>query len=134
MKTITAEFLGFVAVGAINTGVTYAVYLAARSYIHYSIAYTAAFVIGIALSYLLNVLFVFKGRHSINAAVTFPFVYMVQYFYGLIVLSMLVEVFGVSNTIAMLVVIATSVPLTFVLMKRVFASVRPGDTFSARQK
>src|SRR5436309_3269739 len=71
MKTIVGEFLGFVIVGAINTALTYALFLFIQQYVHYWIAYTIAFVIGIVLSYLLNVVFVFKSGHSINAMFKF---------------------------------------------------------------
>ena len=50
MKTIAREFSGFVIVGAINTALTYALFLLIQQNMHYWIAYTIAFVIGIVFS------------------------------------------------------------------------------------
>ncbi len=124
-----AQFSNFVIIGVVNTGLTYGIFLILQGYVHYSLAYTVAFVVGIALSYLLNVLFVFKGGHSAGAALKFPFIYLIQYVYGSILLALLVEVFTLPKAIAMLVVTTTSALLTFVLMRRVFESSRPHNNF-----
>jgi putative flippase GtrA len=65
MKTIAGEFTGFLVVGAVNTALTYVLFLVLARYTHYRIAYTIASVVG--MSYVLNALFVFKGRHSTRA-------------------------------------------------------------------
>ena len=121
MKSIEL-FWGFLAVGSVNTILTYGLYLVALPYLHYSIAYTVAFAAGIALSYFLNVTFVFKGRHSIAAILKFPLVYLVQYVYSLIMLTGLIEVFRISRSAAMLIVIATSVLISFFLVKTIFGT------------
>jgi putative flippase GtrA len=77
MKKIAGESTGFL-VGAVNTTMTYALFLVLALYMYYWIAYTVAFVVGIALSYVLNALFVFKGRQSTRAMFKFPFVYVLQ--------------------------------------------------------
>ena len=74
MKTIAGEFTGFLVVGAVNTALTYVLFLVLARYTHYRIAYTIASVVG--MSYVLNALFVFKGRHSTRAKFKFPFVYV----------------------------------------------------------
>ena len=133
MKKIAGEFSGFLVVGAVNTAVTYALFLVLARYTHYWIAYTIAFVVGIALSYVLNALFVFKGRHSTGAMFKFPFVYVFQYLYGSLALVAIVEGLGIAKPVAMLIVIATSVVMTFVLVRLAFHGQPAGARFSARQ-
>jgi putative flippase GtrA len=134
MNPIAGEFSSFVIVGAINTVLTYMLFLFIQQYTHYWIAYTIAFVVGIVLSYLLNVLFVFKGGHSIGAMLKFPFIYLLQYLYGSLALITIVEALGIAKPIAMLIVIATSVLLTFLLVRLVFRNRPPSPSFSARQR
>ena len=71
MKTIAGEFTGFLVVGAVNTALTYVLFLVLARYTHYWTAYTIASLLGIALSYVLNALFVFKARHSTGAMFKF---------------------------------------------------------------
>jgi putative flippase GtrA len=80
------------------------------------IAYTVAYVLGIATSYLINVTFVFRQKKSLRSAIKFPFVYVAQYFLGLALLSALTY-YGLDSRIAMLLVIIVSVPFTFVLSR-----------------
>src|SRR5262249_40281235 len=109
MKKIAGEFSGFLVIGAINTAVTYGLFLVLARYTHYWPAYTIAFVGGIALSYVLNALLVFTGRHSIGAMFKFSFVYVFQYLFGSLSLVAIVDGLGIVKPVAMLIVIAISV-------------------------
>ncbi|WP_373696686.1 GtrA family protein [Microvirga yunnanensis] len=102
--------------GAANTALSYAVFLLLQQFMKPTAAYSAAYVLGIVFSYLINTTFVFRQRRSVRSALKFPFVYIAQYFVGLAILSILTY-FGLDSRIAMLVVIAVSVPLTFVLSR-----------------
>jgi putative flippase GtrA len=79
-------------------------------------AYSVAYVLGIASSYAINVIFVFQARGSLKTALKFPLVYAIQYVVGLAILSSLTH-YGVDSRLAMLLVIAVSVPLTFLLTR-----------------
>jgi putative flippase GtrA len=115
--TIGSSFLRFLLGGAVNTVLTYALFLVLDRFLHHSIAYTLAYLGGIALAYVLAAKFVFRTGFELRSALRFPGVYVVQYLYGLAALSLLIETLRVPSEIAMLLVIATSVPLTFVLTK-----------------
>ncbi len=117
MKRLAGQALRFLVSGAINTAVTYAIYLVLLHYVDYRSAYSAAFVSGIVLSYALNVRFVFQVRPSWRSAILFPLVYAIQYLVGLGVLQLVVEQFAIPPKFALLASIAVSVPLTFVLTR-----------------
>jgi putative flippase GtrA len=134
MKKIAGEFSGFLVVGAINTAVTYALFLVLARYTHYWTAYTIAFLLGIALSYVLNALVVFTARHSIGAMFKFSFVYVFQYLFGSLSLVAMVDGLGFAKPIAMLIVVAISVPMTFVLVRLAFHGQGAGAQFSPRQR
>lgn len=107
-----AEFARFLIVGATNTAFSYVVFLALYLVMHYQAAYALSYAAGIVLSYFLNVHFVFKTRRSLASFLKFPFVYLLQYGLGALVLGLLVRK-GVDPRLAMLGVIAITVPITF---------------------
>jgi putative flippase GtrA len=116
---IRGEALRFVIAGAINTAVTYAIYLALLPWSGYALAYTIAYVAGIALSYVLNTWYVFRVRRDLRGLALFPLVYLAQYLIGMLVLSLAVNSFGVPAKFALLISIAITVPMTFLLSRLV---------------
>ncbi|MFC4172892.1 GtrA family protein [Microvirga sp. GCM10011540] len=125
MKATRIQFSKFLLGGAVNTGVTYALFVGAGQILSPSAAYTFAYILGIGLSYFINSFFVFRARASLRSALQFPVVYLVQYLTGLILLTILTRL-GLDSRIAMLLVIAVNVPLTFVLTRRILKP-RPCD-------
>jgi putative flippase GtrA len=111
------EAIRFLLVGGLNTGVTFVLFLALCWVMPAPAAYTATYIAGIALSYVLNSLFVFGTDLSLRTALRFPLVYLVQYLYGLAVVSALTGWLRVPNAAAIAVVIVTSLPLTYVLSR-----------------
>ena len=53
MRQTLRELARFLAAGAVNTALTYAIYLLLLAIAPYLVAYTVAYVSGIAISYLL---------------------------------------------------------------------------------
>lgn len=117
MKLVDDRFIRFLISGAINTLLTYAVFVLLGRWLHHAVAYTIAYLLGIALSYAMAAMYVFRTGVSVRNALRFPLVYVVQYLYGLAVLSLLVDRFGVPQDLAMIAVIATSIPLTFLMTR-----------------
>ncbi|GLW96928.1 GtrA family protein [Microtetraspora sp. NBRC 16547] len=116
-----SPFARFLIGGAVNTGVTYGLFVVVALWLPVSVAYTLVFLSGIALSYVINTAFVFRTRASIGSAVRFPGVYLVQYFVGLALLTLLVRL-GVASWVAMPMTMCVTVPLTFVMSRYVLAS------------
>lgn len=121
LKIIQGEFARFLLAGATNTLLSYLLYLLLLEFLAYLLAYSIAYCIGIALSYFLNIYFVFKQRASLTSFVKFPIVYVVQYGLGAGMLWLLVDRAGMAPAIAMLGVIVVTIPVTFLASRFVLA-------------
>lgn len=113
------QFARFVAVGAVNTGVSYLVFLTASHRLPYQLAYAAAYAAGIVTAYQLNTRFVFGGSRSVATALAYPFVYVAQYLLGALVLHLAIEWTGISPRWAALAAILITIPVSFVLNRAV---------------
>ena len=107
------QFVRFIVSGALNTGITYGLYLLLLPILGYLAAYSAAYVAGIFLSYWLNSAFVFRAPMNWRGLVRFPLVYVVQYLLTGFLLWLCVDTLGVDQQIALLVAIAVTIPVTF---------------------
>ena len=83
----------------------------------YPMAYTISYAAGILLSYYLNARFVFKEKLRLLKALQYPVVYLVQYLLGIVLLYLLVEAAHLSRALAPLVVVAFTVPITYLLSR-----------------
>ena len=110
----------FVIGGALNTTVTYVIYLFLHAFIGYQWAFLAAYLLGIALSYLFNALIVFRAKPNLTSAMTFPLIYVVQYSASGGLLALLVERMRIDERIAPLLVAVAVMPLTYLLMRYMF--------------
>jgi putative flippase GtrA len=109
-------FMRFGIGGAINTLLTYLIFLVLVSVIDYRAAYTVVFAAGIVLSYWINASFVFKSRHSRARIAKYCLVYLSQYLAGLLLLYVFVDTLRLPSAVAMLLVIGITAPITFVLL------------------
>ncbi|WP_440225594.1 GtrA family protein [Dokdonella sp. MW10] len=117
-RQIIGEGLRFLVGGALNTGFTYLVYLLLLMAVRYEVAYVIAYLVGIVTSYLVNALLVFRQPLDRKAALAFPLVYVVQILLGTVLLRVLVE-HGIDEKVAPLIVIAATIPLTFLMTRLV---------------
>jgi len=124
MKSIDATVPRFLVAGLVNTGVTYALYLLLLRILAYRTAFSIAFIVGILLSYALNARFVFRRPATWASLIRFPLVYLVQYFGGLALVSILVEWVGVPTWLAPILALLVTIPLTYTLSRLVFVSGR----------
>lgn len=113
------EFFRFLAVGAFNTAAGYVLYLGLLQVFGYRVAYSIAFVLGVLVSYALNTRYVFRQPFSFSKLLQFPLVYVVQYALGIALLFVLVEVLSIPAFVAPLIVVVVSVPVTFVLSRKI---------------
>ena len=112
-----SEFVRFIFFGAINTGITFVMYVFLLRFLSYEIAYTISYAAGILISYWLNAKFVFQEPLRIGRALQYPLVYLVQYLLGLVLLFLLVEVAHVSKIVAPLLIAVLTLPVTFLLSR-----------------
>jgi putative flippase GtrA len=113
--------LRFLLGGGLNTMVTYGIYLVLNIWIVYSIAYTIAYLSGIVFSYIINTQWVFKQKTSLKSAGMYPLVYLIQYLLGISLLHVLVAVLQLPETIAPLIIIVISLPVTYILTKLILS-------------
>lgn len=118
--TTWATLARFIIAGVINTGASYALYWLLLPTMHYQAAYALSFAAGIALSYSLNRRFVFRTSHSGRKLLLFPLTYLASYALGSAVLGAAVWI-GVDPRLGPVLSACASIPLTFLLNRRVLA-------------
>jgi putative flippase GtrA len=119
MKVINREFCRFIFWGGVNTLAGYSIYALLLSFLSYLISYSIAYVAGIFISYFLNSKFVFKQELKLSKALKYPLVYVTQYLLGMVCLYLLVQVLRVNKLIAAAIVVLLSIPLTYLLSRRI---------------
>ena len=117
---IENRLIRFIFTGALNTLITYCVYIVLETVLEYQIAYLISYSIGILCSYLMNALFVFRRYLSLKTFLRFQLVYVVQYLASAILLEILVRWAGLSTMVAPIVAIVVTVPLTFLASRAIF--------------
>ena len=113
--------------GGANTVLTYGLYLVFNLFLHFQVAYTASYVVGIIFSYFYNSLVVFKSPLSYVKFALFPVVYLVQYFLSIVLLSFFVQRLQVSEALAPIIVFIIVTPLTYLLSKLVLKEKKQPD-------
>jgi len=119
LSTPRREFAMFIFFGAVNTVLTYGIYLLLVLFIAYPAAYTVSYASGVFISYYLNARFVFKEKLRLSKAMQYPIVYLAQYLIGLGALYLLIEVAQLSKFFAAIVIVVITVPCTYLLSRYV---------------
>lgn len=126
------RWLRFIVGGGINTGVTYILYLIFNTMLNYQLAYFIAYVFGVFFSYWFNSKFVFRVPLSWKKFLSYPVVYIVQYFLSASLLGLFVEYFEVSELFAPIVVVILLVPITYIMSKLILKGNVSNDVDSPR--
>jgi putative flippase GtrA len=103
--------------GGVNTLLTYGLYLLFNLFLHFQVAFTASYVIGIIFAYFYNSLVVFKSPLSYMKFALFPVVYLFQYLLSIVLLAVFVQRLQVSETLAPIFVLIIVTPVTYLLSK-----------------
>ena len=111
-------FFRFLGVGALNTLLTYCLYVALAGVMHYQVAYALAYAVGIVLQFVLHSRWVFRIGMRWSNLLGYPPIHLVLYGFGALLLRLLVEGFDVAARLAPLLVIAISIPLSYFLTRR----------------
>lgn len=115
-----APWLRFLLSGGLNTALTYTVYLLLLPLLSYTLAYSAAFALGLVWAYLLNRHFVFRQHRGLLSVLSVPLIYLVQYGLGLGLLWLWIDWAGFDPRLGPLFVAAASVPVSYWLSKKAF--------------
>jgi putative flippase GtrA len=120
-KTITSlagqRWFRFIVGGGINTGFTYIAYICFNFFLNYQASYLIAYALGVVFSYWLNARFVFCVSVSWRGLFSYPIVYVVQYALSALILAGLVDQFKISESIAPLLVVGLTIPVTYIMSK-----------------
>ena len=105
------QFLKFVFVGFINTGVFYGIYYVMLQLNYsYAVALTVGNIIGIINSYIWNKFFTFGSKKASKGEVTkFLVIAIMQYFLNLLIVYICVDLVGISPELAGVIAISISV-------------------------
>lgn len=117
MEGLLGQSLRFLMGGGANTLATYGLYWLLLVIVAPQIAYAISFAIGVALSYVLNLRFVFRKRHSIKKMALFPLIYMIVYLVGAGALHIAIRYLEVHAGFAPLLSIASTLPISFLLTR-----------------
>lgn len=111
------RWLRFVIGGVVNAAFSYFIYWIFNILLNYQVAYLIAYVSGVFFSYWFNARIVFCVPLSWSGLLSFPAVYLVQYFVSALILAWLIEMLEVSELLAPLVVASTMIPVTYLMAK-----------------
>ena len=114
-----SQFARFLLVGGFNTVASYALYLALLWLVPIpEVAFTGTWIAGVTWSYFLNAKFTFRARHSARKFALFPLAYLAQYVVGFTLLKVALWI-GIPPALAPLPSMIVTVPMAFLLMRRV---------------
>lgn len=119
MIAVVARFL---ASGVLNTLSTLLLYWLLLALLSPQAAYAVSFAIGVILSYVLNLRFVFRERHSTKKVLLFPLVYLATYALGAGVLQVAIHRLSVPAAVAPLLSIVCTLPVSFLLIRWLLAN------------
>ena len=111
----------FIFGGLINTSITYFIFLALNFFVTYWLAYSAAFIIGVVISFVINRNFVFNEDSGLKS-----FAVLLTFYLGLLaynngILYVLVSKIPLPEEIAVILVIALNVPISFLFIRRIMS-------------
>lgn len=119
---ISRELLKFLVSGSLNTALTYLLYYLLLSFLNYQLAYAITYIAGILISYWLNLKYVFQEVGNWKKFILYPGIYIIQYLVGALFLWLLVHKFSFSVTVAPIIVIILTLPMSFLLNRLVLTS------------
>ncbi|MTW87831.1 GtrA family protein [Virgibacillus dakarensis] len=121
MKVISREFIKFILVGIINTANYYIVYLFLLTIweINYMMAHICGFLISFIISFFLNSYFTFMVKPTLSKFLQFPLTQAFNVAVSSLFMYVFVEHFQMDSTIAPILSIFITTPLTFIITGKI---------------
>jgi putative flippase GtrA len=113
------RIIRFGAVGVVNTGVYWGLYLLLKLALPYLVAHVIAFALATVGSYFLNCFFTFRTRPSWRTFLLFPLSTASNFVITSVGLYLLVDVGHFNDKISPLVAAAFAIPITYVVARYV---------------
>lgn len=116
-KFLTKQFLSFGIIGAFNTVLTQVLYMGFES-LGINVAFASAFadIIGIIVSYFLNMIFTYKERLSLKTFVAFPLSYLPGLTISAFITWLVADIFGGPRKWAKLISLPIYIPINYLFM------------------
>lgn len=115
------SFYRFIIIGFFNTFSGYAIYLVlVNLFFNHINSYIISYIVGIVISYFLNSSFVFKVQPKFSTFLVFPLVYIIQFILGFAGIYFLIDILAINKNIAPLIIIVFTLPIGFLLSRKVF--------------
>jgi putative flippase GtrA len=121
----SGQILRFCLVGAVNTATFYGCYRLMLPVMPYFAAYTLAFSLSMAGSFLLNTYFTYRTRPTWHKFALFPLTNATNYALQSAGLFTLVHWLQLNKKVAPLLAAAFAVPFTYVLTRRILVTPHP---------
>jgi putative flippase GtrA len=125
MRFIDGSIPRFLVAGTLNTALTYIAYLLLLNVSPYRLAFTISFVLGVAISYVLNTRFVFRSASTRRSMLQFPLICVAQYLLGLVLVSLGVSWLGMPAWMAPLAALVLTIPFTYFLTRMLLTGRQP---------
>ena len=111
------EFLGFLAIGGINTlgGTLYAYLLSL--FLQENIAFIVGYIISLFIAYLLNIVFVFKEKLSLIKLIKFCISYIPNFILQNLIVLVVYNIMGWHRLLAYAMAAIIGIPITFLFVK-----------------
>ena len=116
------QLVRFLAVGGANTVITGAIFLALASMTSRTVAYTAAFAIGIAFAAIVTPQVVFRARASSTRRLRYVLWYLIVYLVGLGAVYVLDEFWRIGTVVIAVTAFIATAGMSFIGARYLFAS------------
>lgn len=114
---VSRQMVTFAAVGVVNTGVYYGLYLLLLNRLPYLAAHTVAFTLSMVGSFFLNARFTYRTRPTLRKFLLFPLTNVTNFLFTTAGMYLIVDVLHAGHRFAPLVTSAAAIPVTFVVSR-----------------
>lgn len=123
--SLRGQAIRYLIIGGLNTLVSYAVFIGLGLFIPAGVAYTIAYVIGLAWVVFGSSRFVFGGGHSARRLILFTGWYLLVYAAGQLVVQLIAPADFVSLLITSGIILLVTTPLSFIGGRYIFRPPAP---------
>ena len=113
------EFIRFVMVGVLATGLHYGLYFVLQRFINVNIAYTLGYAFSFIANFYLTAYFTFGKKPSWGKAFGFGGAHLINYLLHIGLLNLFLWI-GLSKPLAPIPVFAIAIPVNFLLVRFIF--------------
>lgn len=113
------QLVRFAAVGVVNTGTFYGLYLLFHPWMPYFLAFSLAYLLSMVGSFFMNTYFTYRTRPTWRKFLLFPLTNVTNYLVTSLGVYVLVEQLGMNSTIAPLAASMTAIPFTYLISRRI---------------